>query len=81
MSGRYFVVLLLYSLNARRGFGLHLRTITDLHIILPDSSSVKVLFPIFRNFMRIFTHILPRMPNAYADHKLELSNELWRMQT
>ncbi len=42
MSGRYFVVLLLYSLNARRGFGSHLRTITDLHIILPDSSPVKI---------------------------------------
>lgn len=54
MSGRYFVVLLLYSLNARRGFGLHLRTITDLHIILPDAASVNILLLNFPYFCMVF---------------------------
>lgn len=70
MSGRYFFVRLLYSLNARRGFGLHLHTITDLHIILPDTASVnifllkfcKFFFLKFCMFMRVFmhSHVSPR---------------------
>ena len=65
MSGRYFVVLLLYSLNARRGFGSHLHTITDLHIILPDYSSVKVFLPNYRKFMCVFAYLPARMLNVY----------------